>query len=105
MWWASNGSESMTDLASLVNGKHVLITGGLGMIGSTLAQKLVPLGAKVTLVDACIEPYGANFFNIENIRSQLTVNIADIRDKEAMKWLRRGQDHIFYHSRAGSPHN
>ena len=85
----------MTDLASLVNGKHVLITGGLGMIGSTLAQKLVPLGAKVTLVDACIEPYGANFFNIENIRSQLTVNIADIRDKEAMKWLVRGQDIIF----------
>jgi UDP-glucose 4-epimerase len=85
----------MTDLASLVNGKRVLITGGLGMIGSTLAQKLVPLGAKVTLVDACIDPYGANFFNIENIRSQLTVNIADIRDKEAMKWLVRGQDIIF----------
>ena len=85
----------MTDLASLVSGKHVLITGGLGMIGSTLAQKLVPLGAKVTLVDACIDPYGANFFNIENIRSQLTVNIADIRDKEAMKWLVRGQDIIF----------
>src|SRR6266478_8614150 len=85
----------MTDLASLINGKRVLITGGLGMIGSTLAQKLVPLGAKVTLVDACIEPYGANIFNIENIRSQLTVNIADIRDKEAVKWLVRGQDIIF----------
>ena len=85
----------MTDLGSLVNGKRILITGGLGMIGSTLAQKLVPLGAKVTLVDACIDPYGANLFNIENIRSQLTVNIADIRDKEAMKWLVRGQDIIF----------
>jgi UDP-glucose 4-epimerase len=85
----------MNDLASLARDKRILITGGLGMIGSTLAQKLVPLGAKVTLVDACIEPYGANFFNIENIRHQLTINIADIRDKEAMKWLVRGQDVVF----------
>jgi UDP-glucose 4-epimerase len=85
----------MTDMAASVHGKRVLITGGLGMIGSTLAQKLVPLGAKVTLVDACIEPYGANFFNIENIRNQLQVDITDIRDKEAMKWLVRDQDVIF----------
>jgi UDP-glucose 4-epimerase len=85
----------MSDVASLVNGKRVLITGGLGMIGSTLAHKLVPLGAKVTLVDAFIEPFGANLFNIETIRNQVTVNIADIRDKEAMKWLVRGQDIVF----------
>jgi len=85
----------MSDVASAVNGKRVLITGGLGMIGSTLAHKLVPLGAQVTLVDACIEPFGANLFNIETIRNQVTVNIADIRDKEAIKWLVRGQDIVF----------
>lgn len=79
----------------MVKDKHLLITGGLGMIGSTLARNLVPHGAKVTLVDACIEPYGANLFNIEDIRGQLTVNICDIRDKEAMRSLVRGQDIIF----------
>lgn len=85
----------MADPLTSLSGKRVLITGGLGMIGSTLAQRLVPLGAKVTLVDSCIEPYGANPFNIANIRSQVELNITDIRDKEAMKWLVRSQDIIF----------
>lgn len=78
-----------------IAGKKVLITGGLGMMGSTIACKLVDAGAQVTLVDACIEPYGANFFNIEPIRDRVHVNIADIRDKEAIKWLVKGQDWIF----------
>ena len=85
----------MTNLAAAVDGKRVLITGGLGMIGSTIAQRIVPLGAKVTVVDACVDPYGANFFNVENIRDRITINIADIRDKEAMKLLVRDQDIVF----------
>jgi UDP-glucose 4-epimerase len=76
-------------------GKRVLITGGLGMIGSTIAIKLVQVGAKVTLLDACIEPYGANLFNIEPVKDDVRVNIADIRDKEAIKWLVKDQDIIF----------
>lgn len=84
-------THSGTELAK----RKVLITGGLGMIGSTLAQLLVDAGAEVTLVDACIEPYGANFFNIEPIKGRVRVNIADIRDKEAMRWLVKDQDLIF----------
>ena len=76
-------------------GKRVLITGGLGMIGSTIAGKLVPSGAKVTVVDACIEPYGANIANLDPVRNDIRVNIADIRDKEAMKCLVKDQDVIF----------
>lgn len=75
--------------------KKALITGGLGMIGSSIAIKLVHRGADVTLVDACIEPYGSNVFNIETIKNDVRVNIADIRDKEAMKCLVKGQDVIF----------
>ena len=85
----------MSSIAERYTGKHVLITGGLGMIGSTIAGKLARAGADVTLVDACIEPYGANHFNIADIRDKVRVNIADIRDKEAMKCLVRGQDVIF----------
>lgn len=75
--------------------KRALITGGLGMIGSMLAHKLVECGAKVTIVDACIEPYGANMFNLEGIRDRLDLNIADIRDREAMKILVKDKDLIF----------
>lgn len=76
-------------------GKKVMITGGLGMIGSTIARKLVALGARVTLVDAFIEPYGANDFNIKGIRDKVQVSVTDIRDKEAMEHLVKGQEIIF----------
>lgn len=76
-------------------GRNVLITGGLGMIGSTIARRLVSQGARVTLLDACIKPYGSNTFNIEDIRDRVDVNIADIRDPEAMKILVAGRDIIF----------
>ncbi|MFC1461398.1 NAD-dependent epimerase/dehydratase family protein [Verrucomicrobiota bacterium] len=85
----------MKDLADKFSEKKVMITGGLGMIGSTIAIKLAAYGAQVTLVDACIEPYGANIFNIEPVRECVKVNIADIRDKEAMKWLVKDKDIIF----------
>jgi UDP-glucose 4-epimerase len=76
-------------------GKRVLITGGLGMIGSTLAHKLVACGADVTIADACIEPYGANMFNIHGIGDSVHVNITDIRDRESIKVLVRDKDLIF----------
>jgi nucleoside-diphosphate-sugar epimerase len=74
---------------------NVLITGGLGMIGSTIAHKLVPLGANVTLLDACIEPYGANRFNVETIKDKLTIEIADIRDKKSIRSHVKGMDIVF----------
>ncbi|OGS13172.1 MAG: hypothetical protein A2234_02460 [Elusimicrobia bacterium RIFOXYA2_FULL_58_8] len=85
----------MSDLRGKVSGKKITITGGLGMIGSTIACKLAGAGAEVTLVDACIEPYGANRFNIKKVKDKVRVKIADIRDKEAVKALVTGQDIIF----------
>lgn len=78
-----------------VKGKKVLITGGLGMIGSTIANKLVSLGAEVTILDSLIEPYGGNFFNVEDIRNQIKINISDIRDQESLKILVKEVDIIF----------
>lgn len=77
------------------SGRRVLITGGLGFIGSHLAQKLVKLGAYVTLVDSLIPQYGGNLFNIKNVKDQLTVNISDVRDSHAMAYLVKGQDYLF----------
>ena len=84
----------MKNIAELYRGKRVMITGGLGMIGSTIARMIAEY-AEVTLVDACIEPYGANCFNISGIKDLVKVNISDIRDREAMKILVRGKDIIF----------
>ena len=76
-------------------GRSVLITGGLGFIGSTLAHRLLALGADVTLVDSLIPEYGGNLFNIASIRDRVHVNISDVRDPFAMKHLLRGKDVLF----------
>jgi UDP-glucose 4-epimerase len=75
--------------------KKVLVTGGLGFIGSNLAHALVPLGAEVLLVDSLIPDYGGNLFNVEGIRSDVTVNIADVRDANGIRYLVRDQDFLF----------
>jgi UDP-glucose 4-epimerase len=79
-----------------LRGSNVLITGGLGFVGSNLAIRLVELGANVTLMDAMIPEYGGNLFNIEPIKDQVTINFGDICDTHAMNWLVRGQDYVFH---------
>ena len=75
--------------------RNVLITGGLGFIGSSLARRLVELGARVTLVDSLIPEYGGNRANIAGIEDQVTVNISDVRDEHSLPSLIRGQDLVF----------
>jgi UDP-glucose 4-epimerase len=74
---------------------RVLITGGVGLIGSALARRLVTLGAEVLLIDSMVPEAGANFANIADIRDRVRVNIADIRDREALRFLLAGQDFLF----------
>ena len=75
--------------------RRVLITGGLGFIGSNLARQLVSLGANVLIVDSLIPDYGGNLFNIDGIETQVRVNIADVRQQSTMNYLVQGQDVIF----------
>lgn len=75
--------------------KRVMITGGLGFIGSNLARRLVDLGAEVTLVDSLIPEYGGNLFNIADIEDRVEVNISDVRDEHSMKYLVQNQDYLF----------
>lgn len=77
-------------------GARCLITGGMGFVGSNLAVRLVELGADVTVADAMIPDYGGNLFNIEPVRSKVTVNFSDIRDVNVMNYLVRGQDFVFH---------
>ncbi len=77
------------------DGLRCLVTGGLGFIGSNLAWRLVELGAEVMLVDSLIPTYGGNLFNIKGLEHKLKINVADVRDKNSMDYLVRGQDYIF----------
>lgn len=83
------------DNLNLYKNSHVLITGGLGFIGSNLARVLVSIGAKVTLVDSLIPIYGGNLYNIQDIREKLEVNFCDIRDPYAIEYLLKGKDYLF----------
>ena len=76
-------------------GKHILITGGLGFIGSNLARCLADAGAHLILVDSLIPDYGGNLFNIDGYADRVTVNIADVRDEYSMDYLVQGQDILF----------
>lgn len=77
------------------SGKKVLITGGLGFIGSSLARRLVELDAIITLVDSLIPEYGGNLFNIHDIKNKVHINIADVRDVFGMRYLVQEKDYLF----------
>jgi UDP-glucose 4-epimerase len=76
-------------------GRNVLITGGLGFIGSNLAHRLVELGAQLTLVDSLIPEYGGNLFNIAGMENRVKINISDVRDEHSFRYLIQGQDYLF----------
>ncbi|MCX7625358.1 MAG: NAD-dependent epimerase/dehydratase family protein [Candidatus Sumerlaeaceae bacterium] len=82
-------------LREFYSGKRVVITGGMGFIGSNLAIALVELGAHVLIIDSMIPEYGGNTFNIEPIRARVKVNISDVRDRTSLNYLLQGQDLLF----------
>jgi UDP-glucose 4-epimerase len=88
-------ASGSTDYRAFYRDRRVMITGGLGFIGSTLAHRLVALGARVLVVDPLIPEYGGNLFNIAGLEDRLRVNIADVRQQSTMNYLVREQDIIF----------
>ncbi len=91
-----NAPEPPTSLPqSSFAGARALITGGCGFIGSNLARRLVDLGAEVMLVDSLVPEYGGNLFNIAEIREEVKLNVADVRDPHSMRYLVQGHDFLF----------
>ncbi|MBE2217695.1 MAG: GDP-mannose 4,6-dehydratase [Ignavibacteria bacterium] len=81
---------------SKIKNKKVLITGGLGFVGSNLAIKLVELGADVLIIDNMLPRQGGNMFNIEPVKDKVKINISDIRNPTSMNHLVKGMDYIFH---------
>ncbi|MCC6588024.1 MAG: NAD-dependent epimerase/dehydratase family protein [Bryobacterales bacterium] len=88
-------SATSKQFEAAFSGKRVLITGGLGFIGSTMAHRLVRLGARVLLVDSLIPEYGGNLFNIHEFSDAVQVNISDVRDEHSFRYLVQGHDYLF----------
>ena len=88
-------ASSGGDYRAFYRDRRVMITGGLGFIGSTLAHHLVSLGSRVLVVDSLIPEYGGNLFNIAGIEDRVRVNIADVRQQSTMNTLVQDQDVIF----------
>jgi len=84
-----------SDYQQFYRDRRVMITGGLGFIGSNLARQLASLGAQVLIVDSLIPEYGGNLFNISGLEDRVRVNIADVRQQSTMNYLVRDNDVIF----------
>ena len=82
-------------MPNLFNNANVLITGGLGFIGSTLAHRLHGLGARVTVVDNLMPQYGGNRFNVATIADHLDIHVEDVRNVDVMESLIKDKRFIF----------
>lgn len=85
----------VSDAAEALKSRRILITGGLGFIGSNLAHRLLELNCDVTAVDSMVPEYGGNFANVDDIRDRLEVNISDIRDPFSLRHLVQDKEFIF----------
>jgi nucleoside-diphosphate-sugar epimerase len=82
-------------MSDFYRGKRVLITGGVGFIGSNLAIRLVELGARVQVVDSMIPAYGASLANLEPVRDRVRINFSDVRDPHSLGYIVQDENLIF----------
>ena len=82
-------------MSTNISNKKILITGGLGFIGSNLARRLIDYGNTITVVDSLIPEYGGNLRNVHDIQDKITVSQSDVRDVEAINNLITGHDYLF----------
>ena len=84
-----------SDRATHWGGRPVLVTGGMGFIGSNLARRLCDLGAVVTVLDCLLPQFGGNRFNLRGYEELIRSHVFDLRDGPALESLLEGQEVIF----------
>ncbi len=84
-------------MRSYYNKKRILITGGLGFLGSSLANRLAKYDAHIVILDSNDPRYGGNFFNLDPFyKEKMNIVIGDVRDKELIFKLVKSVDIIFH---------
>ena len=86
---------NVPDLIPHYRNQRVLVTGGLGFIGSNLARRLVDMGARVTVLDALVPNFGGNQFNLDGYADKLCVVLGDLREPRVVDEVVREQSFIF----------
>jgi len=86
---------NIDSLKKTFHNKRILITGGMGLLGSNLARLLLPTGAIITVIDNFSPKHGANKFNLHDIQNEITTVIADIGDAGIINKLVCEVDYIF----------
>lgn len=76
--------------------EKVLVTGGLGFIGSNLVHELVDRGAHVTVLDSLSDEYGGNMFNVSEIKGEISIVNGDVRQESVVRDVVNGQDVVFH---------
>lgn len=87
--------------SNMIHHQHILLTGGAGFIGSHLAEKLLSLENKVTVIDN-FDPFYAKEVKLDNLKTaqknpNFTFYELDIRDMDALKKLCTDQYDIIVH--------
>jgi UDP-glucose 4-epimerase len=83
------------DAGGFYRGLKVMVTGGLGFIGSNLARRLLELGAQVSVVDALVANFGGNPANLRDVADRLQIHIVNLSDRQSISALVAGCDVIF----------
>lgn len=86
---------STLEIAREFAGRRVLVTGGLGFLGSNMAILLAEAGARVTVVDSLLPQYGGNVKNLEGYEDRVAISYTDVRDPYAMSYLVSQADVVF----------
>jgi UDP-glucose 4-epimerase len=85
----------MESTHSFYRGSKVLVTGGLGFIGSNLARRLVEIGGDVLVVDSRLPNTGANYANLKGFENRLRIRTVDLRNAEEIASLLPGHSVLF----------
>lgn len=75
-----------------LKGKKILVTGGAGFIGSHLVEKLVELGAEVSVADDFSR---GTRKNLKTVKNQITIYKVDLRQEKKLAKIFHGQEIIF----------
>ncbi len=87
--------QKASNADQLFKGKQVAITGGLGFIGSNLAQLLYQHGARIRIIDAGLPEYGGSLVNLGNIASHIDIHNYDLRDANGLEQILQDTDYVF----------
>lgn len=86
----------MNDATMPFRGRVVLITGGLGFIGSAVARTMATLGAEVRVLDSLLPQGGGTPRNLERLAGEVDVTIEDTRSRDVVNRVVEGVDMVVH---------